>query len=356
MGTAGGTGVELWAWVDADSDTAADARWTTLTNALSGLFCASLNFLDSTRTIRPVLSFSPEGDHSPAQRGRLHLLHGALPREPVCTENLTPFLKLLPCKGRAGVASLLDGHRLFDAQWQSMSVVVKPVCSASGCVLQVEQRVDMVLDVARTLQKRDSPVPKPRPVDQLSCDPDRPYAGPDACFPRENLADLAWSIWDLFGRPVRGACPLAAARPAVCVDVPRERDIYASQGSKEELVSGTRCYVLPAAVDFDLLLPSSSPPLPIPLTPPPLYASRSFTGHGQERGGVQAVLTNPSLTDSVGFIYLDSLPWFMKPYLHTLRLHLSPPSPLDPLLSLHYRPVLDRRRGAHLEAALHITS
>jgi hypothetical protein len=45
--TAGGTGVELWAWVEAEDDASADARWTTLNNALSGLFCASLNFIDN---------------------------------------------------------------------------------------------------------------------------------------------------------------------------------------------------------------------------------------------------------------------------------------------------------------------
>jgi len=42
----------------------------------------------------------------------------------------------------------------------------------------------------------------------------------------------------------------------------------------------------------------------------------------------------------------------MKPYLHTLRTTLSPPSSIDPIRSLFYRPVLDRARGAHLEAAL----
>lgn len=128
----------------------ADSRWTTLTNALSGLFCASLNFIDSTRTIRPVLSFQPTGDHLNSTLPRLHLLHGTLPREPVCTENLTPFLKLLPCKGKAGISTLLDGHKLFDASWQSMSIDVRPVCpEGQQCSLEMEQTVDVVLDIER---------------------------------------------------------------------------------------------------------------------------------------------------------------------------------------------------------------
>jgi phosphatidylinositol glycan class T len=360
IGKAGGTGVELWAWVEADDDAGADKRWTTLTNALSGLFCASLNFIDGTRTIRPVMSFRPEGHHSEKEMERLHLLHGGLPREPVCTENLTPFLKLLPCKGRAGISSLLDGHKLFDAQWQSMSVVIKPVCDhGRRCRLQVEQTVDMVLDIERSLQRRDSPVPKPLPVDRLNCDTTKFYGAGDSCFPQTNLGDLPWSLSEIFGRPIKGVCPLArsGSEAHVCAVVPAQRPIFVSQNSLEIISAdgGTRCFVLPDAADFDVILPQQSPALPPHLEPPPLYASRSFTGHGQERGGVQAVLRNPSATETVDFVYLESLPWFMKPYLHTLRTTLSPPRPgFEPIQDLFYRPVLDRARGAHLEAALRL--
>src|SRR2546423_12851221 len=139
----------------------ADNRWLVLTNALSGLFCASLNFIDSTRTIRPVMSFLPAGAHSNATLPNLHLLHGTLPREVVCTENLTPFLKLLPCKGKAGISSLLDGHKLFDASWQSMSIDVRPVCpgNVGGCQIEIEQTVDMVLDIERSKRPRGEPCP-----------------------------------------------------------------------------------------------------------------------------------------------------------------------------------------------------
>ena len=133
----------------------ADHKWLTLTNALSGLFCAALNFIDSTRTIRPVMSFRPEGHHPNTTMANMHLLHGVLPREVVCTENLTPFLKLLPCKGKAGVSSLLDGHKLFDASWQSMAIDVRPVCPEDGeCVLEIEQTIDMVLDIERSKRPR----------------------------------------------------------------------------------------------------------------------------------------------------------------------------------------------------------
>ena len=102
------------------------------------------------------MTFEPASQPSFESRQNLYLLHGTLPREVVCTENLTPFLKLLPCKGKAGIASLLDGHKLFDAEWQSMAIDVRSVCPGddSECSIEMEQTVDMVLDVERSKRPR----------------------------------------------------------------------------------------------------------------------------------------------------------------------------------------------------------
>lgn len=134
----------------ADSCFRADESWLRLTNALSGLFCSSLNFLDSTRTIEPLDTFTPEAENSNLSHTQLR--HGILAREVVCTENLTPFMKLMPCKGKAGTSSLFDGHKLFDSTWQSMSVDVKPVCKPGSmdCRIEVEQSIHMVLDIERS--------------------------------------------------------------------------------------------------------------------------------------------------------------------------------------------------------------
>ena len=53
------------------------------------------------------------------------LLYATLPSESVCTENLTPFIKLLPCKAKSGIAMLLNPHRIFDADWHGMGVHVR---------------------------------------------------------------------------------------------------------------------------------------------------------------------------------------------------------------------------------------
>ncbi|CAK7200499.1 Subunit of the glycosylphosphatidylinositol transamidase complex-like protein [Sporothrix eucalyptigena] len=366
----GGTGVELWAWLDAQTDKAADEKWLTLTNALSGLFCASLNFIDGTRTTRPVMSFQPEGDHPEGQS--MQLLYGTLPREVVCTENLTPFLKLLPCKGKAGIASLLDGHKLFDASWQSMAIDVRPICSPDGeCVLQIEQTIDMVLDIERSKRPRDNPIPRPLPGHELKCDTAKPYHSDDnICFPANYSADQGWSLTQIFGKSMRGTCTLAdPATPPVCLEVPNSRSVYVTEGVREVKNEDgrSRCFFFDPETTFEVMLPEEGgQPTDAAaessiLTPetPLLYAERSLTGHGAERGGVQTILTNPSTDTKVEFVYMESLPWFMRIYLHTLEARLvdggiNGSAAGDVIQEVYYRPALDRERGTQLEVRMSI--
>ncbi|KAI0429363.1 Gpi16 subunit [Xylaria sp. FL1042] len=364
----GGTGVELWAWLEADTEEEADLKWLTLTNALSGLFCASLNFIDETRTTRPVMSFQPEGDHGSALEN-MHLLHGVLPHEIVCTENLTPFLKLLPCKGKAGVSSLLDGHKLFDASWQSMAIDIRPICpQGQECVLQIEQTIDMVLDIERSRRPRGNPIPRPPPGHDLKCNVTKPYHSGDTCFPADFAEGEDWSLDRLFGKFLKGTCPLTDSDiPPVCIHVPERRDIFTTAGATElKNPDGlSRCYQVPSEEDFSLILPRMSqegeslktvadetvkPETPL------LYAERSFTGHGQERGGVQSILTNPSPDTAVEFVYMESLPWFMRIYLHTLQACVEGTAGAkhDIIEEIYYRPALDRVRGTQLELRVRI--
>ncbi|KAL2257275.1 hypothetical protein VTK26DRAFT_395 [Humicola hyalothermophila] len=378
----GGTGVELWAWLEADTDEEADQKWLTLTNALSGLFCASLNFIDATRTTRPVMSFQPEGDHPNSTVDNAHLLYGVLPHEVVCTENLTPFLKLLPCKGKAGIASLLDGHKLFDASWQSMAIDIRPICPAGGeCVLQIEQTIDMVLDIERSKRPRDNPIPRPRPAHELPCDRSKPYHSHDTCFPRDLDANQDWSLSQVFGKAMKGSCPLADPTvPPVCLQVPDSRSVFVSHGVTEKKNPDrvSRCFETPRESDIDIVLPapdneSQAGPatLVVPPETPLLYAERSFTGHGQERGGVQTILRNPSPDTEVEFVYMESLPWFMRIYLHTMQARItdhlhnhhiqssnssssSSSSSSSLIQQVFYRPALDRARGTQLEVRMRI--
>ncbi|KAJ5826115.1 hypothetical protein N7474_003253 [Penicillium riverlandense] len=362
----GGTGVELWAWIDAPGDEEAFAKWITLTQSLSGLFCASLNFIDSTRTTRPVVSFEPAGDHPPTDG--LHLLHGTLPGEVVCTENLTPFLKLLPCKGKAGISTLFDGHKLFDAAWQSMSVDVRPVCPPEGeCVVQIEQTVDMVLDIERSKRPRDNPIPRPVPNDQLVCDTSKPYNSDDTCYPLETTTEKGWSLSEVFGRTLNGICPLTDSKDphesTVCLRVPHDRGVFTSEGTLETKQTDgfTRCFTLKASEPFDLVIPEQPVTSQVPLEEPILNAERTIVGHGAERGGMRIIFGNPSDTSDVDFIFFETLPWFLRPYIHTLQATITGRDgvrreiPVSEIVKeTFYRPAIDRERGTQLELVMSV--
>ena len=164
----GGTGAEVWAWLESNNS----SSWNQLTNELSGLFCASLNFLDETNLVRPKNMLSPynKGDSSS------FLYYGSLPREPVCTENLTPFIKLLPCKGSAGFSSLLDGHILFDSLWQSLAVDIISKTDESGTKqLMIQQYIHVVLDLNRLHRLSHSHVPQNLPRELYHCKDDEDY-------------------------------------------------------------------------------------------------------------------------------------------------------------------------------------
>jgi phosphatidylinositol glycan class T len=105
------SGALLKTWIGGD--------FKRLTNSLAGLFCASLNFMTPAVTSSPAMSFFP---NEPRLMGNSTLYYSLLPRESVCTENLTPWLKLLPCHSKAGLASLLSPYKIYDGAYQSMGI------------------------------------------------------------------------------------------------------------------------------------------------------------------------------------------------------------------------------------------
>ncbi|KAK4579931.1 Subunit of the glycosylphosphatidylinositol transamidase complex-like protein [Recurvomyces mirabilis] len=364
-GREGGTGVELWAWIDGDGGgQKVEERWGDLVNSLSGLFCASLNFIDGTRTVRPVLSFESEGTSRVGGRVGQELLHGTLPNEVVCTENLTPFLKLLPCKGKSGISSLLDGHKVFDANWQAMSIDVRPVCPSSAtsnddeCMLEIQQTIDVVLDIERSMRPRDDPIPRPRPIEEIECDESKHYNGPDSCYPKRKQGAMGWSLSKIFGTPVLGSCHLVEDDTHDSVDitleVPSARVVETSALQLSSPVvdrqnTETRHFKLQQGTHrTDLTLPYQPDVASTLRSQPPLYATRQITGHGQERGGMHTLLHNPHPYPQT-LIYLEALPWFLRPYMHTLKISHKSNSKAVELEKMFYTPAIDRKRATKLE-------
>lgn len=220
----------------------------------------------------------------------------------------------------------------------------------------------------------DNPIPRPIPRDQLVCDPSKPYNSDDTCYPLEKTSEQPWSLKDVFGRRISGLCPLTdkegpGSKP-VCLKVPDERGVFVTAGAFEAKNGDglSRCYtILDVAPPFDLTLHEQELQKQVALEEPVLHAERTIIGHGQERGGMRTVLTNPSNTTAVDFIYFETLPWFMRPYLHTLQAKVTShngqayqtDSATDQFSSkiikeTFYRPAIDRHRGTQLELTLSV--
>lgn len=199
------------------------------------------------------------------------------------------------------------------------------------------------------------------PLEQLVCDESKSYNSGDACYPLDSTADKAWGLHQVFGRRIKGFCPLEEHESSfpVCLTIPGERPVISVPDSPYKRVpeKSLRCYSLPPGQDdFDLFMPQQQVERPLSLTPEMLYAQRTIVGHGQERGGMRIVLSNPSTTDPVDFVYFETLPWFMRPYLHTLKTSISGVAgeARDIVKETYYRPAVDRHRGTQLELVLSI--
>ncbi|KAI4356384.1 hypothetical protein L6164_000411 [Bauhinia variegata] len=331
-------GVELWAVFNVPPSQV-DTYWKNLTHSLSGLFCASINFLESsTFYSAPEIAFPPASGN---------LRYGTLPREAVCTENLTPWLKLLPCRDKAGLSSLMNRPSIYRSFYHSQRLRLTLSNSAadelnSGIVL--EQTLTVLL--------------QPQIV------------GAGMNYGSEKKLQPSWSLSSIFGRKVNGRCVLATSSSVFLQidgdlftqleNLQKNTAIYAADDiGAEELTSnhGFELSIKPDRVhkevekgssilyeyeikeytdteQFDLSLTWKHPVVwSSPL--PPLHASRFLMGSGNERGAMAISLKQTEPTG--GFVcancveercelqvnVLQIVPWYIKVYYHTLQLFVN---------------------------------
>lgn len=309
-----GAGAELWAWMADGAHTSVDERWKTLRNALAGLFCASLGSLDEQRTTSPTLTFQPEGDLPPSTSAH-QLRHGTLPSEHVCTENLTPFLKLLPCKSLSGVARLLNPHRVFDADWHGMGVHVRYLRDAG---VEVRLTFQAVLDPVRHAsdKRRD------------------------------------WSLRSLFDRTVEKACPVASSS-RIRVALPQEGALVHPEPALQRdavVVYDVSGAAMP--LDVGMRWPDESAfEYPLDSSPAPISVHRTLKGSNQHSGHLSVVITNHLMSD-IKASYLETMPWLLQFYLHSMRVRCNG-APRDDLVSIaSYVPAVAHARPTLLQTVL----
>uniref|UniRef100_A0A5B6ZL66 Putative GPI transamidase component PIG-T n=1 Tax=Davidia involucrata TaxID=16924 RepID=A0A5B6ZL66_DAVIN len=336
-------GVELWAVFDVPQHQI-DASWKNLTHSLSGLFCSSINFLESSTTYS-----SPDWGFQPSLG---NLRYGTLPREAVCTENLTPWLKLLPCRDKAGLSALMDRPSIYRGFYHSQRLRLTAaefdsVGMNSGIVL--EQTLTVVL----------------QPV----------TLGTGMMFSSGSILQPSWSISSLFGRKISGRCVLAKSS-TVYVQLERglvselkkslwkenersEAEILAFEGSWDN--PGFELSVSPdkvikeanslrkggPSVLYEFLIENYTDSKPFDLgftwkfpvfwscLQAPFHASRFLMGSGNERGAI-AISLKPTgqserfciadINEDIRRLRVDVfqvVPWYVKVYYHTLRVFVN---------------------------------
>ncbi|XP_048585595.1 GPI transamidase component PIG-T [Nematostella vectensis] len=318
-------GAELWVWFQEKVIGRVDENWSGLTQAMSGQFCASLNFIDKKTSSTPQQSFRPEGVATANDPTLLR--YAALGREGVCTENLTPWKKLLPCDSKAGLSTLLNGLMVYTTNYHSMAIHLRPVCKDSACTsysLELQQTLSIVIDPVLRSKRKD------------------------------------WSFRKLFGRAIKSSCPLATTS-LVLVDltINETGSRFSLKPPPTKILNRQLSPDLKYGVyDVRELVNSKSEgnivfkwqQQPAKEELPQFYAHRFLTGFGEEKGGITTLLYNNHASKPLSVVYFATYPWFLRMFLHTLRIE-SNGKAVKPG-NLFFVPAQDRQRPYTLELEL----
>jgi len=310
-----------------------DNNWEGLTSALAGLLCASLNTLDKTQGVAPQNSFQPSGVVGGVNltSESSHLRYGLLPKENVCTENLTPWKKLLPCKDKKGLSVLLNSGTIQKySSYQALMIKIRPVCGDPSCSIlstELSQSINLVFDPAV-------------------------YNG------QRGLDNTDWNLKHLFGVGIVSSCPLADTSQ-IFVDV-TENKFTLTPEVHREISAGSGTNVRKFGV-YDVTKLSEDGRIKNLgarhrkgrsygiVHIPTLTVNRYLIGTGQERGGIRTNIRNAGHSP-LTVVFLDVVPWYLRLYLHTLSI-TSAGDEIVPI-STHYVPGVDRTRPYTLELVL----
>ncbi|KAH8273379.1 hypothetical protein KR018_002042 [Drosophila ironensis] len=337
------SGAEMFAWFSGRNLThpEVDRQWSQLANAFSGILCASLNFVDKTNSIAPRHLLRPQ--FAPA-RGRRFVRYASLPREIVCTENLTPWKKLLPCGSASGFASLLNSGHVHNTKYHSLGLKVRLLCESQGeenCLVELTQTANVVYDL-RLFE----------------------------------LSNTDFSLRRLFGMGLNGYCELAETSK-LYVQRSEQGSRYSLVPSPASEVTSVRgghkatyalydmhqVFQVPGERLFNVawLGPKTENRRRDLTKPglPPVTVHRYLLGHGQEHGRIATEVTNNHY-ETLPILVQELVPWYVHAYLHTLTIRRKPQRASEytrrwlPFQLLHYTPGKQRELPSHLEIGFNL--
>ncbi|RHX97762.1 hypothetical protein DYB25_012524 [Aphanomyces astaci] len=278
------------------------SHWTGLTQQLAGLFSASLNKMDASTVYTTNSSSSTTS------------IHGMLPREELCTENLSPWLKMLPCRTHGGLGAWVRPVTLLDSDFLSLKVRV------------VHDHGTLRLHQSLTVVRR---------------------------------VDPTWSLQSLLGltSSLTSACALARSS-VVATDLAFVGSSATSPGTRNNPVDHSTLHQVsfasaaattpsPWLVRSD----SESDSTSVSTTWRGVSGHRYLTGYGQVRGGIGLQLTNHHPTNAIHVAYHETMPWYLRVYFSTVRLRLNGVD-VDPLTlpSFHVTVPTSSSQHKHLRA------
>ncbi|KAF8050933.1 hypothetical protein N665_1852s0003 [Sinapis alba] len=330
-------GVELWAVFDVPHSQV-DTSWKNLTHALSGLFCASINFLESsTSYASPTWGFGTNSDK---------MRYGSLPREAVCTENLTPWLKLLPCRDKDGISALMNRPSVYRGFYHSQRLHLSMV--DSGMLL--EQTLTVVLQ-------------------------------PDTVSVEKHLQP-SWSLSSLFGRNLVGKCVLAkSSNVYLQMEGLSEEHTLWKNAEFEMSIKPDRTLRESSSFlfIFNIDKSSDSESFDLGLTwklpskwscqQAPLHASRFLMGSGNERGAIAILLKATESQDklhggdltnggrcTIKANVFQIFPWYVKVYYHTLQIFVDQQqnTSSEVLKKINVSPSTDKMSSGMMEMMLEL--
>uniref|UniRef100_A0A1B6C6L0 GPI transamidase component PIG-T n=1 Tax=Clastoptera arizonana TaxID=38151 RepID=A0A1B6C6L0_9HEMI len=327
-------GAESWVWFKKGT-TDIDKKWKELNGALSGLLCASLNFIDASNSMSPEISFRLTGvDDVQEPLNSTHLRYGTLPREIVCTENLTPWKKLLPCDSKVnkkGLATLLNAGYIHNTNYHSLGIHLRPICLNKECTetgIELRQSLSLVYDLVIL-----------------------------------GGATHDWSLRKLYGMGLGGACPLAESSK-IFIDITSNQtgDTFRLNPLPSSTITSTRGgHMSQFAVYnvkemgkntmFNIALVHDKPRVFLQNIPPAIYANRYIIGYGQEHGGIVTKIHNRHW-QPLNVVILENIPWFVPIYYHTLKI-ITDGKQIKPIFK-HYIPGKERARPYYLEVLVEL--
>ncbi|VDL81140.1 unnamed protein product [Nippostrongylus brasiliensis] len=254
-----------------------DSKWRTLITSLNGLLCTSLTSVVPQLSSSPKMSFKRVGHD---RRSELHLRYGTMGKETVCTENLTPWKKFLPCK-QHGLVTLLNPLKLYHSVYHSIGLELHPQSENGVNNWKLQLFVYNVFDVPM------------------------------------KTAQLEWSIYELFSRKIVGTCS-AARSSKLLIDM--DKGIRLEPSPTEVIDAAVGVFDLKSNLSESGFTVSASYEGSLETVstahPGSLSVSSVLGGTDQQSGTLTTVLRNEG--EALRVVYTHQIPWFMQVFYHTL--------------------------------------